>query len=115
MAWEAGDIETVLTLLSEDAALTMPPVPTWYKGRASIGAFLTERYAQFRFHLQPTTANGLPAFAIYKANPTGGWVQHGIQVVLVQGDLITEMHTFLAGSDDALFRIFGFPVRIGLP
>lgn len=115
LAWEAGDIETLLPLLSEDAAFTMPPVPTWYKGRAAIGAFLAEKYAQFRFHLQPTTANGLPAFAIYKGAPDGGWVQHGIQVVLGKGRLITEMHTFLAGSDDALFRIFGFPAHIAPP
>jgi hypothetical protein len=39
------------------------------KGRVAIRAFLSEKYGQFRFYLQPTTANGQPAFAIYKRMP----------------------------------------------
>ncbi|MGH2781436.1 MAG: RNA polymerase subunit sigma-70 [Thermoleophilaceae bacterium] len=43
-AWERGDLDAILAMLAEDATFTMPPLPTWYRGRRAIAAFLT-RYA----------------------------------------------------------------------
>ena len=39
-AWERADVDEVVAMLADDAALTMPPVPTWYRGREAIAAFL---------------------------------------------------------------------------
>src|SRR6187200_107442 len=32
-AWDRNDVEALATLLTDDAAMTMPPIPTWYQGR----------------------------------------------------------------------------------
>ncbi len=61
---EDGDIDGMVALLTDDAWLTMPPLPHAYQGREAIGAFL--RGAEARrgapLRLLPTRANGQPAF-----------------------------------------------------
>ena len=39
-AWEAADAESLVALLQEDAAMTMPPIPLWLRGRIAIRQFL---------------------------------------------------------------------------
>jgi hypothetical protein len=54
-------------LLTEDARLTMPPLPFEYIGHAAIWAFLDNR-AEARggpLQARPTRANGHPAFGCY--------------------------------------------------
>jgi hypothetical protein len=36
---EAGDVDALVELLTEDAILEVPPVPLWYVGRDDYGAF----------------------------------------------------------------------------
>ena len=64
---ESGDVDGMVALLTDDAWLTMPPLPHAYQGRDAIGAFLRDgeerRGAPLR--LRPTRANAQPAFAGY--------------------------------------------------
>ena len=39
-AWERADVDAVVAMLASDAAMTMPPLPTWYRGREAVAAFL---------------------------------------------------------------------------
>src|SRR5436190_5204355 len=38
-AWHAADAAGLVALLRDDAALTMPPMPLWYRGREATRAF----------------------------------------------------------------------------
>jgi RNA polymerase sigma-70 factor (ECF subfamily) len=66
-AWEEGDVETIVALLAADATLTMPPRPSWFRGREAIGAFLAARpLAPGRaWRRQPLRASGQLGFALF--------------------------------------------------
>jgi RNA polymerase sigma-70 factor (ECF subfamily) len=71
-AFMAGDLDTLLTLLTDDAWLAMPPAPHEYHGRPAIREFLRVSNAwrgERRLVLVPTRANTQPAFACYLAEP----------------------------------------------
>ena len=56
-AFEDGDIDGVVALLTDDALLNMPPQPLEYQGPAAIAAFLADRFgthAGRRVRLVPT-------------------------------------------------------------
>ena len=65
-AWHAADARSTVTTLSDDALLTMPPMPNRYAGREAIGAFLATvpGGGLNRFRLVPTRANRQPAVAV---------------------------------------------------
>ena len=69
-AVEAGDIDGMVALLTDDAWLSMPPEPHEYQGPAAIGVFLRGReVSRGRMRLVPTRANGQPAFGCYLSSP----------------------------------------------
>src|SRR5205807_10500513 len=39
-AWQRGDVEAVVAMLTEDAAFAMPPLATWFRGHDDIAVFL---------------------------------------------------------------------------
>ena len=64
---ENGDVDGMVALLTDDAWLTMPPLPHAYQGRDAIGAFLrgAEERRGAPLRLVPTRANAQPAFGCY--------------------------------------------------
>ena len=109
-AFENGDVPALITLLTDDAWLTMPPVPLEYQGHAAIAAFFTHfgfRDGQRSFRLIPTRANGQPAFGRYALDPQTGIARaHGLTVLSLDGGKIAELASFL--GPDLLAR-FGLP------
>jgi RNA polymerase sigma-70 factor (ECF subfamily) len=108
-AIEDGDIETVVTLLTDDALLTMPPYPYQYEGGAAIGNFLRVRGARHEtpLRLVPSRANGQPAFGCYLPCPQTDIARaYGLMVLTLAGSNIAEI-TFFA--DSSVFRQFGLP------
>jgi RNA polymerase sigma-70 factor, ECF subfamily len=105
-AVEVGDTARLLTLLSSDARVTMPPQPLELIGHEAIGAFLDDR-AEVRgapLQLRPTRANGQPAFGYYlRSQP------RGMMVLTLSGNKVDEI-TFFA--DPALPSRFGLPEHI---
>src|SRR5215212_964453 len=68
-AFESGDVQGVVGLLTDDASLTMPPTPLEYIGPAAVAGFLSTVPAGGRldrFRLVSTRANGQPAFGCYQ-------------------------------------------------
>ena len=108
-AFEAGDIDGVLALLTDDAWLTMPPEPYEYQGRAAIGAFLNFRAVArgVPLRLVPTRANGQPAFGCYFPSPQTEIARpYGLLVLALEGDQISAMTWF---ADSSVFPLFGLP------
>ena len=108
-AFEAGEIDAVVALLTADAWLTMPPEPYEYQGRSAIGAFLRDRAVRRGgpLRLQPTRANGQPAFGCYFPSPqTEVGRPYGLLLLTLEGDQISAMTWF---ADNSVFPHFGLP------
>jgi RNA polymerase sigma-70 factor (TIGR02960 family) len=110
LAVEAGDIEAVVSLLTDDAWVTMPPQPYEYQGHAAIAAFLEDR-ASVRggraLRLVPTRANGQPAFGCYLPD-THAAIAHsyGLMVLTLEGGRISAITWF---GDNSFFPHFRLP------
>jgi RNA polymerase sigma-70 factor (TIGR02960 family) len=109
-AFESGDVDAVVELLSEDAWVRMPPEPHEYKGREAIAAFFRTRRlwtSGERLRLVPTRANGQPAFAYYVGDANAGIVRAGGVLVLTLGaEQILEITRF---GDCGVLPWFGLP------
>jgi RNA polymerase sigma-70 factor (TIGR02960 family) len=108
-AVEDGDIDAVLTLLTSDAWLTMPPEPYEYQGPAAVAAFLRHRAALrgAPLRLVPTRANTQPAFGCYlPCAHTPIARPYGMIVLTLRGDQISAITWF---SDNSVFPHFGLP------
>ncbi|MFC5003246.1 RNA polymerase subunit sigma-70 [Dactylosporangium cerinum] len=104
-AWEAGDVDTIVSMLADDARYSMPPLPEVYAGAPAIRAFLLEGPSRHRWRFLPTAANGRPAFGTYLLS-AGRFEAAGIDLVTVRGSRVTEVVSFLG---PALFPAFGLP------
>jgi RNA polymerase sigma-70 factor (ECF subfamily) len=108
-AWERADIDAVVALLAQDAVIAMPPLPTWYRGRDAVAAFLARRLppGESRWRLLPISANGQVAFGQYLWSPERNrFAAHGITVLALRGEQIAELTAFL---DPHAFASFGLP------
>ena len=65
-AWETADVDGLLALLKADGTFSMPPIPSWYRGREDIGRLVSKTVfggqANGHWRLLPTRANGQPGF-----------------------------------------------------
>jgi RNA polymerase sigma-70 factor (TIGR02960 family) len=108
-AVEAGDIDTLVTLLTDDAWLTMPPEPWEYQGPAAIGVFLRDREIRrgVRLRLVPTRANSQPAFGVYLPDPQSDIARaYSLFVLTLEGDRVSAITWF---GDSSFFPHFGLP------
>ncbi|MFI1995263.1 sigma-70 family RNA polymerase sigma factor [Actinoplanes sp. NPDC020271] len=105
-AFERYDVDTLVTLLHEDAVQSMPPIAAWIRGAAEIGRFCIGPGAKCRdSRLIPITGNGMPGHAHYRRDGDR-WTAWSIQLIDVRGDRIAGLHNFL---DTRLFEVFGLP------
>jgi RNA polymerase sigma-70 factor (TIGR02960 family) len=109
-AFEDGDIDGLVALLTDDAMLTMPPQPLEYQGQEAIGSFLGDRFATHagrRVRLIPTRANSQPAFGHYIDDPHARIGRYfGVLVLTLDGDRIAGITRF---GDTGILPHFGLP------
>jgi RNA polymerase sigma-70 factor (ECF subfamily) len=111
-AFERLDIETLVSLLRDDAIFSMPPYELWLEGIASIREWLIAKACLFK-RLVPLAINGSGGFALYQqAGPNGASAAFGIQVLEVSAGRISAIHTFL---DPGLFPTFDLPPTLPQP
>ena len=107
-AFAAADVAGIVAFLTEDASLTMPPLPLEYQGRDLAAEFLvaTAFRPGWTARLIPTRANGQPAFGLYARGPqTGAFHTVGLMVLTLSGTQISAMTRFDAG----ILPRFGLP------
>ena len=108
-AFERYDMDSLTSLLHEDATLSMPPYPLWLQGPVEIvGWHLGTGSGCRGSRLVPTVANGSPAFGQYRPSGPGGrhepWA---LQVLEIADGKITGINAFLDTA--TLFPLFGLP------
>jgi RNA polymerase sigma-70 factor (TIGR02960 family) len=105
-AWESGDVDALVALLTADASVSMPPIPLEYDGREAVARFCASLLRRRSHDLVPTRANGQPAFGAYLRAATGG-VRHGtgLFVLTLTGDRISAMTRF----ENSVLKWFGLP------
>jgi RNA polymerase sigma-70 factor, ECF subfamily len=109
-AFERYDITSLVSLLHEDAVMTMPPFDFWLHGPEEMGKFFLGPGGGCRgSRLIATEANGCAGFGSYKPADGGGFAPWGIQIIEVSAGRITGHHTFV---DPRLFAAFGLPDRL---
>ncbi len=107
-AYETGDVDDVVALLTDDVLLAMPPLPLEYQGRELAARFLAA--VAFRhgrsYRVIATRANGQPAFGMYLRDPRAR-VAHanGLLVFTLAGSRICAMTRF----DNSVLPSFGLP------
>jgi RNA polymerase sigma-70 factor (ECF subfamily) len=108
-AWEEADVGLLVSLLREDAKLSMPPLPFWLQGAGaigtSIGAMVLRPESRGAFRAVLTRANGEPAVAIYRRDGER-WVPMALHVLRIEDGAIAEMVAFM---DARVFESFGLP------
>jgi RNA polymerase sigma-70 factor, ECF subfamily len=109
-AFERYDIESLVTLIHEDASFSMPPHPLWLRGPVEVGRWMLGQGIGCRgSRLLATSANGCPAFGSYKPAGNGRLQPFAIQVLEISDGRITGLHNFLYPE---LFAAFGLPPHL---
>jgi RNA polymerase sigma-70 factor, ECF subfamily len=111
-AFERWDVDGLIALLHEDATLSMPPFALWLRGREQVRRWFLGPGAGCRgSHLVVVAANGAPAIAQYKVNPSGpGHVAFAVHVLELAGSQIVGQCSFLDAP--RVFPLFGLPMTV---
>jgi RNA polymerase sigma-70 factor (ECF subfamily) len=107
-AFEDGDVDGMVALMTDDVWLRMPPLPLEYQGRDLTRQFFaTVAFRDGRrYRLVPTRANGQPAFGTYLRDPVSGLARiFGLLVITIDGDRISAVTRF----ENAVIPRFGLP------
>jgi RNA polymerase sigma-70 factor (TIGR02960 family) len=106
-AYESGDVQALIELLTTDVRVSMPPIPLEYHGREAVARFYAALFQSGRIYdLVPTRANGQPAFGTYLSAGSSG-IRHGagLIVLTLDGGHISALTRF----DNDVLPWFGLP------
>jgi RNA polymerase sigma-70 factor (ECF subfamily) len=102
-AWERNDVEAVVAMLTEDAAISMPPLASWFGPRDVFAEFLavSPLSGAFRWTVRRTTANGQPALGFYVWDEAAGvYLPFALNVLSLRGDKVKEVTAFIVRTLD---------------
>jgi RNA polymerase sigma-70 factor (ECF subfamily) len=107
-AWERGDVDVIVGMLTEDVVVAMPPMPTWYRGREAVTAFLRDvafagpwtgsrfETGRRRVRLVRGRASGQVALGAYGWDEgRGAYVPYALQVLTFRGGSIADVTGFV--------------------
>jgi RNA polymerase sigma-70 factor, ECF subfamily len=104
-AWERGDVDAVVSMLTEDASFSMPPLRKWFRGREAIRSFLPRGPMAMRRRFVPVRANAQLAFGTYRWDEAeGGYVANAVHVLTLRDTEVSDATCFLSPE---VFPAFG--------
>jgi len=111
-AFSRYDMKALLTLIHEDAVMTMPPFEMWLRGNTNITAWMVEPTPSqcAGSVMLPTRANGVLGWGQYKPDPDGGYEPWALQVHEISGGKLSRLTFFL--DTPTLFPLFGLPPHV---
>ena len=92
-AWERSDIDGLVALMREDAALLMPPQPS-VEGAGAVAAFFAHARSAWRLTARPAWANGQPAIALAERTCDGELRPHRLLLLEIEGDSVIRLHAY---------------------
>ncbi|TQS39490.1 RNA polymerase subunit sigma-70 [Cryptosporangium phraense] len=104
-ALETADLAALENLLTQDVRWEMPPVETWFEGRAAVLDLLRVKLSGRRV-LVETSANGQPAFGWYVRRADGRLHAHSLLVLTLAAGGVSAVMAFHRAD---LFPLFGLP------
>ena len=109
-AFERYDMDSLTSLLRDDAKWNMPPYELWLRTHEDIVKWcLGPGIGCQGSRLVPTFANGSPAFGQYKPGPNGELLPWSLQVLELSDGRISGITFFL--DTEKFFPLFGLPPR----
>jgi RNA polymerase sigma-70 factor, ECF subfamily len=129
-----GDVDAVVSMLAEDAAWSMPPLASWYRGHEALTAFLERGplSGDWRWRHLPAHASGQAAVGVYNWDPDeacylpfaldvltlrpGGRIQE-VTAFITRTTRVPDRETFSRWPEQPLDppRVMAFFERFGLP
>jgi RNA polymerase sigma-70 factor (ECF subfamily) len=116
-AWNRSDVAAIVAMLSEEASFSMPPLPTWFRGRDDVATFLTTYFARERssgssWRYEATSVGGQPAMLGYRRKRESAVDRVDMLAVFsFEGELVASVTTFLGVGVLARIAPPGTPTR----
>jgi RNA polymerase sigma-70 factor (ECF subfamily) len=113
-AFQRYDMDQLVTLLHDDALMTMPPYAMWVRGAENVTRWMQEpgpSLCRDSILLPAGQINGVQALAQYKPDPAGGHRPWALQVHEVWEGRLSRLTFFL--ETERIFPAFGLPPHLG--
>jgi RNA polymerase sigma-70 factor (ECF subfamily) len=119
-AMERGDIQALVSMVTQDVTWSMPPHPIWFRGLESVRSFVLRYPFTDQWKHRPVAVNGQLGVAGWLFNEdAGGFIPAAIDVLTLDGDKIAAVTGFLTAdvlgqqgawiSGAEMFGRFGLP------
>jgi RNA polymerase sigma-70 factor (ECF subfamily) len=102
-AWDRGDIQAVVEMLTEDACFSMPPAPSWHRGTQQLIGFLEvgPLSGDWRWRHVLVHANGQPTLAFYCWHEErGAYLAFALNVLTIRDRKVSDVTAFIARSTE---------------
>ena len=114
--WEGQDFDAIIALLHEDVTLSMPPHPTWLRGREAVARFLGHRIRNAveagRYRTLALEANATPAVAFYRRDDDGVAHFFALHVLELGTGSVRAIDHFMTPSSLRPFFEQGLPLTL---
>jgi RNA polymerase sigma-70 factor, ECF subfamily len=107
-AMQRGDVDAVVSMLAEDAAWSMPPLASWFRGD-DLRDFLAigPLSGEWRWRHLPAHANGQAAVGCYTWHEDeDAYLPFALDVLTLEGSRIKEVTAFIARSPEGDSEVF---------